>query len=148
MDPLSDIIHLLRPHAVFSKPIEGRGPWGVRYAAYGLPGFSIVLEGRCWLSLDEARPVLLDRGDLVLLPSSPAFVLASGPDAECVPGVPSQEGVRHGDPEGEPDFRMLGGSFRIDPVNAPALLPLLPRMIHIRSAEGDTGRLALLSSAS
>jgi AraC-like DNA-binding protein len=145
MDPLSDIIRLLRPHAVFSKPITGRGAWGVRYPAYGLPGFSIVLEGHCWLALEGAEPVLLDRGDFVLLPSSPAFALLSRPGAECVPGRPSQAGVRHGDPEGEPDFTMLGGSFRLEPVSAPLLVALLPRMIHIRSAEADTGRLAQVS---
>jgi len=43
MDPLSDLIALLRPHAAVSKPITGRGKWGVRYSAYGLPGFAIVL---------------------------------------------------------------------------------------------------------
>ena len=134
MDPLSDVIALLRPHAVFSKPITGRGTWGVRYSAYGAPGFAIVLAGQCWLAIDEAEPVLLERGDFVLLPSSPAFALLSRPGARCVPGLPSQEAVRHGDPEGEPDFQMLGGSFQIDPVNAPLLLALLPRMIHIRAA--------------
>lgn len=142
MDPLSDVIALLRPHAVFSKPITGRGTWGVRYPAYQAPGFSIVLAGRCWLAIDEAEPVLLDHGDFVLLASSPAFALLSQPDAKCVPGRPSQEAVRHGDPNGEPDFQMLGGSFQIDKVNAPLLLALLPRMIHIRAAEADTGRLA------
>jgi AraC-like DNA-binding protein len=144
MDPRSDIIALLRPSAVFSKPITGRGVWGVRYAAYKAPGFSIVLEGRCWLAVDGAEPVSLDRGDFVLLPSSPAFAMLSEPGAECVPGRPSQGEVRHGDAEGEPDFRMLGGSFQIDPVNAPLLLALLPGMVHIRSAQGDTGRLARL----
>ena len=44
MDPLSDLIALLRPHAAVSKPISGRGTWGVRYSAYGLPGFAIVLR--------------------------------------------------------------------------------------------------------
>ena len=142
MDPLSDIIRLLRPHAVFSKPITGRGIWGVRYPATGRPRFSIVLEGRCWLAIDGAEPVLLDRGDFVLLPSSSAIALLSQPDAECVPARSSQTGVRHGDPIGQPDFTMLGGSFRLEPINAPLLLALLPRMIHLRSAEGNTGRLA------
>nr|WP_226948967.1 cupin domain-containing protein [Rhizorhabdus wittichii] len=45
MDPLSDIIALLRPHAALSKPISGRGDWGVRYDAYGQPGFAMVLAG-------------------------------------------------------------------------------------------------------
>ena len=84
MDPLSDLIALLRPHAAVSKPITGRGRWGVRYSAYGLPGFAIVLSGQCWLALDGDEPVRLDRGDFVLLPSTPAFALSSQPGADCV----------------------------------------------------------------
>ncbi len=33
-DPLSQIITLLRPRAVFSKIISGAGQWGVRYSAF------------------------------------------------------------------------------------------------------------------
>lgn len=142
MDPLSNIIRLLRPHAVFSKPITGRGNWGVRYSAYGQPGFSIVLAGQGWLALDGAEPVLLDRGDFILLPYSPAFELLSRPGVECLPGRPSRTGIRHGDPKGKPDFEMLGGTFQVEPVNATLLLTLLPKMIHIRSAEADTERLS------
>ena len=50
MDPITDIVTLLRPHAAFSKPITGKGDWGVRYAAYKEPGFAIVLQGQCWLA--------------------------------------------------------------------------------------------------
>jgi AraC-like DNA-binding protein len=139
MDPLSDIIALLRPHTALAKPITGRGDWGVRYAAYDLPGFAIVLAGQCWLAIDGADPVQLQRGDFVLLPSTPAFALFSRPGVTCVSGVPADRPVRHGAPDGEPDFQMLGGSFRIEPVNAPLLIELLPRLIHSRAA--DTGRL-------
>lgn len=142
MDPFSDVITLLRPHAVFSKPITGKGEWGVRYPAYGAPGFAIVLTGQCWLSVEKAEPVQLARGDFVLLPSSPAFDMLSRPGARCAPGQPSATDIRHGDPQGEPDFRMLGGSFRLNPVNAPLLVSLLPKMIHISAADGNTGRLA------
>ena len=141
MDPLSDIIALLRPHAAFSKPIKGRGRWGVRYSAYGLPGFALVLAGRCWLAVDGAEPVPIDQGDFVLLPSTPAFSLLSQPDAESVLVEPSYEALRHGDPMGEPDFQMLGGTFEIEPVNAPLLLALLPKMIHVRSTEENALRL-------
>jgi AraC-like DNA-binding protein len=37
---------------------------------------------------------------------------------------------------------MLGGAFKIEPVNATLLFGLLPGVIHIRSVEGDTSRLA------
>lgn len=141
MDPLSDLIALVRPHAILSKPIEGRGEWGVRYAAYGQPGFALVLEGECWLALEGAAPLRLAAGDFVLLPSTPAFTLASRPGGDCVPVEPTDSPVRHGDPDGPPDVRMRGGSFRIGAVNAPLLLALLPRMIHVRAAERGAGRL-------
>ena len=98
------------------------------------------------------RPVLAEagrgrtgaacRGDFVLLPSAPAFEMVSRPGARCAPGQPSATEIRHGEPEGEPDFHMLGGSFRLNPVNAPLLVALLPKIIHISAANGATGRLA------
>jgi AraC-like DNA-binding protein len=141
MDPLSDIIALLRPSTAVSKPICGRGRWGVRYAAYLRPGFTIILRGGCWISLDGHDPLRLNEGDFVLLPSAPAFSLYSHPGADRVPREPSWQAVRHGDPEGEPDFSSLGGTFEIEAVNAPLLLTLLPNMIHIRAGDAGAERL-------
>ncbi len=142
MDPFSDLIGLLQPRAALSKPITGRGRWGVRYAAYGQPGFALVLAGQCWLALDGSEPVLLEAGDFVLLPVTPAFTLASHPGVDFVPVEPSDKPVRHGDPDGEPDLQMLGGAFEIEPANAELLTGLLPRLTHLRAVDGDTTRLA------
>ena len=142
MDPLSDIIALLRPNTALSKPITARGEWGVRYPAYENPGFALVLEGCCWLAIDGGAPTRLDRGDFVLLPSTPAFEMSSRPGTACVPGRPSASAVRHGEAGGAADFRMLGGAFQIERANAPLLLALLPEMVHIRAAESDTTRLS------
>ncbi|MHC2772958.1 hypothetical protein ACVIM7_002425 [Bradyrhizobium liaoningense] len=38
---------------------------------------------------------------------------------------------------GEADFEALGGTFCIETANAPLLLALLPRMIHVRPPRGD-----------
>lgn len=141
-DPLGDVVTLLRPTAVLSKPITGRGRWGVRYAAHEPPGFGLVLTGRCWLAIDGVKPVELQAGDFVLLPTSPPFTLSSRPGARTSVGRPSMQPVRHGRQDGEPDFRMLGGTFEIDPVNAPLLRAMLPRLIHLRAADTDTTRLA------
>jgi len=135
MDPLSDVIAILRPHAAISKPITARGQWGVRYEAYDQPGFALVLDGECWLALDGRAPVRLGRGDFVLLPATPAFSMASRPGAACVAAQPTASAVRHGDAEGEPDFRMMGGSFQIERANAPLLIALLPDMVHVRAAD-------------
>ncbi|MDZ4392583.1 cupin domain-containing protein, partial [Cypionkella sp.] len=70
-DPLSQMIQLLRPRAVFSKEISGAGAWAVRYAAFGQPGFCAVTEGRCRLAVEGEAPVILEEGDFVLLAATP-----------------------------------------------------------------------------
>ncbi|MDQ0513399.1 hypothetical protein QOZ99_004321 [Angulomicrobium amanitiforme] len=49
--------------------------------------------------------------------------------------------IRHGEQEGDAEFEALGGTFRLDAVNAPLLLALLPRMIHIPHSAGRSARL-------
>jgi len=141
MDPLSETVGLLRPKAAISKPISGRGQWGVRYQAHEAPGFTIVLTGEAWLTFEGEAPIQIVEGDFILLPTTPAFSLSSRPGAACVPVAPRNEAVRHGDQEGDADFAALGGSFAIDRVNAPLLLQLLPRLIHIPASQGRATRL-------
>jgi AraC-like DNA-binding protein len=141
MDPLSDVIALLRPNTAISKPITGRGRWGVRYGAYDAPGFTIILKGECWIAFEGQEPVKFEKGDFLLLPSTPAFALSSHPGIECEPRTPTDMPVRHGEQEGDADFESLGGTFGIEQVNAPLLLALLPRMIHIPASAGRTSRL-------
>lgn len=141
MDPLSDVVALLRPSTAVAKPITGRGRWGVRYAANDAPGFTIILQGVCWIAFEGQEPLRLQKGDFLLLPSTPAFALSSHRDGECKLTEPVNAAVRHGDQKGEADFVSLGGTFRIEQVNAPLLLALLPGFIHIPASEGRTGRL-------
>jgi AraC-like DNA-binding protein len=146
-DPLSDVIALLRPRAVFSKGISGAGRWGVRYAAFGEPSFASVLEGRCRLAVDGEAPITLEAGDFVLLPATPGFVMSG-----FEPVAPRQidpklaatagEEVRHGTQDGPPDVRLLGGYFVFASPDAALLVSLLPRLIRVRGV----GRLATLTA--
>ena len=144
MDPLSDVIALLRPSAALSKPISGKGRWGVEYAAHDAPGFSIIVTGEVWLTLADHEPLQLRRGDFLLLPTTPAFSLSSEKGMSCAPVSPRNEAVRHGEQEGEPDFVALGGSFTFERVNAPLLLSLLPRQIYIPASQGRATRFGRL----
>lgn len=144
MDPLSDVIALLRPSAAPSKPISGKGRWGVEYAAQDAPGFSIILAGEAWLTLNGHEPLQLGRGDFLLLPMTPAFSLSSEKGMSCALVAPRNEAVRHGEREGEPDFVALGGSFTFERVHAPLLLSLLPRQIYIPASQGRATRFSRL----
>jgi len=140
VDPLSEIIALLRPQAVFSKGISGAGRWAVRYSDFGQPGFCAVLEGSCLLAVDGVDPVILDEGDFVLLPATPGFILSGfepvapvSIDPKTMP-TPKEE-VRHGNRDVPPDVRLLGGYCVFDSPDAGLLVSLLPKMIHVRGVE-------------
>lgn len=144
MDPFSDVIALLRPSTAISKPISGRGVWAVRYGAHDAPGFTIILKGECWIAFEGELPLRLETGAFLLLPATPAFTLSSHPDMVGMTVDPMDVPVRHGAQDGEADFEALGGTFRIETANAPLLLALLPRMIHVPPSEGRSVRLGRL----
>jgi AraC-like DNA-binding protein len=139
-DPLSEVITLLQPRAVFSRRISGAGRWGVRYSAFGEPSFCAVLEGRCRLTVDGHRPLTLEAGDFVLLPATPGFTMSGFEPVRLErfdPKVTSKVlgEVRHGARGGRPDVRLLGGWFVFDSPDTALLVSLLPSLVHVRGVE-------------
>jgi len=139
-DPLSEVITLLQPRAVFARPISGAGRWGVRYSAFGQPSFCAVLEGSCRLTVDGHRPLTLEAGDFVLLPATPGFAMTGFEPVRLErfdPHVTSKVlgEVRHGTRSGKPDVRLLGGWFAFDSPDTALLLSLLPSLVHVRGVE-------------
>jgi AraC-like DNA-binding protein len=131
-DPLAAIISLLRPQTVLSKIVSGAGRWAVRYEPHHDPSFCLVLEGRCVLAADGVGVLELQAGDVVLLPETPAFTLASELGVTPTVGVPTpRREMRHGARSGPPTMRMLGGYFHFAPSNAALLVRLLPPVIHV-----------------
>lgn len=140
IDPLSEVIALLRPRAVFAKRISGAGRWAVRYSDFGQPSFCAVLEGGCRLAVDGHGAITLEAGDFVLLPATPGFILSGFQPARPVridPRVTAAPAgdVRHGARGGRPDVRLLGGYFVFDSPDAALLVSLLPALVHIRGVE-------------
>jgi AraC-like DNA-binding protein len=140
VDPLSEVIALLQPRAVFSRPISGAGRWGVRYSAFGEPSFCAALQGSCRLAVDGHRPVTLEAGDFVLLPATPGFTLSGFATARFERLDPHMMSkvvgeVRHGTRSGPPDVRLRGGWFVFDSPDAGLLVSLLPAIVHVPGVE-------------
>lgn len=140
IDPLSQVIALLKPRTVFTKGISGAGAWGVRYTDFGQPSFCTVLEGSCRLHVDGQEPITLEAGDFVLLPATPGFVMSGfapvRPELIDPKIASAQSGeIRHGTPEVDPDVRLLGGYFIFDSLDAGLLVSLLPPLVHLRGAD-------------
>lgn len=140
VDPLAEVIALLRPRAVFSKVISGAGAWGVRYSAFGQPSFCTMLEGRCLLAVQGKAPIALEAGDFVLMPATPGFTLSGFEPVvpvaiDALQAAGAQGDLRHGRPDGPPDVRMLGGYFAFGSPDAALLVSLLPTLLHVRGIE-------------
>lgn len=141
IDPLSEVITLLRPRTVLAKGISGAGRWGVRYSAFGMPSFCTVIEGSCRLAVDGADAIALEAGDFVLLPTTPGFVISSFDpvtpkriDPKKLPATNTGD-IRHGRRAGRPDVRLLGGYFLFDSPDAQLLVSLMPAVVHVRGEE-------------
>lgn len=140
IDPLSEVITLLRPRTVFSKIISGAGQWGVSYSAFEKPSFCTVLEGSCILNVEGQEAVTLAAGDFVLMPATPGFTMTGFEPVTPVqidPKViasPTEE-IRHGRLDGKPDVRMLGGHFIFDSPDTSLLVSMLPELLHVRGVE-------------
>ena len=142
MDPLAAIISLLHPQTVLSKIISGAGTWSIRKPRYEDPAFCLLLNGSCFLELDDVGAVELREGDFILLPAMPSFTLASDPNLNPTPVDldPSRE-THYGSASAPVTMRMLGGYFRFDRANAPLLVKLLPPVVHVRREEPGATRL-------
>jgi len=145
-DALSEVISLLQPSAVYSKPIAAAGRWAVRYSEFGHPSFCVVLAGQCLLATDGCATVTLETGDFVLLPATPAFTLSGFDAVEPEPLDPKVMAkfagdIRYGDRKRKPEVTLLGGYFVFDTPNA----RLLPALIHVRAAERLTTLVRLIA---
>ncbi len=145
IDPLAQVITLLRPRTVLTKGISGAGRWGVRYTEFGQPSFCTVIEGRCRLAVDGQNAITLEAGDFVLLPATPGFTMSGfepvTPERIDPKRSPAPVGdIRHGRRGGRPDVRLLGGYFVFESPDAGLLVSLLPSLVHVRGVE----RLSLL----
>jgi AraC-like DNA-binding protein len=136
MDPLSDVLSLLKPRSYVSAGFDAGGEWSIRFAGHEGIKFQAVISGQCWLSMEGVPdPVRLETGDCFLLPHGKPFCLASDTaltpiDAKTI-FPPSQRGgiVTY---NGGGDFFGAASLFTLTGKHAGILLEVLPPIVHIR----------------
>src|ERR1700734_1490790 len=78
MDPLSDVLSLLKLRSYISGGFEVGGDLAIQFPKHqGIKCYAVV-SGQCWLSVEGVPdPVLLTTGDCFLLPRGLPFCLAT-----------------------------------------------------------------------
>ena len=150
VDPLAEVVALLRPEAPFSKVISAAGSWQVRRSEYGQPFYGVVLEGSCRLAVDGAESMLAS-GDFVLIPSAHSFTMSSlePPLSEGAPPLRvSNAEFRLGTQSGAPDMRALIGYCEFGSPDAALLVSLLPQLVVVRGEKRLATLVELVSEES
>ncbi|WP_435953772.1 AraC family transcriptional regulator [Dryocola sp. BD626] len=136
MDPLSELLSLLKPQSYASGGVALRREMAIQWPHHeGIKCYSVV-SGQCWLSVaGEPEAVLLRAGDCYLLPPGPPFRLATDLAVEPVDFAILRAEGRLGSLEnggGEDGCFLVGGHFLLSGHLAQMLLGALPPIVHIR----------------
>ena len=135
MDPLSDVLSLLKPRSYVSGGFEVGGNLAIRFPKHeGIKCYAI-LSGHCWLSVDGvSEPVQLAMGDCFLLPRGRPFCLATDLTIEPVDFFVLRAAREAGTllNHGDGACFLAGGHFVLSGNNADMLLGVLPPIVHIR----------------
>lgn len=137
MDPLSEVLSLLKPRSHISSGFDAGGEWAVQFSSQHLliKCYAIV-SGACWLVVEgQADAVRLVAGECFVLPSGRPFRLASDPGVVPVDAAGIFPPMRAGGVvtiNGGGDLFLVGSRFAVSGQHASMLMDLLPPIVHIR----------------
>lgn len=136
MDPLSDVLSLLKPHTYVAGGFDLGGDWSIQSDAHsGIKCYALV-SGACWLAVDGVEePVRLTTGDCFLLPSGRPFRLAKDLGLQPITFQALFSGEWRGSVavlNGGGDTMVLGSHFVFAGAHADILLGAMPPVVHLR----------------
>ncbi len=147
MDPLSQIIDLLRPRELSWRMIAVREPWAIRFPGVEAVVFGQLIEGSCTLERGDVR-LALQPGDFMIMACPPEWVMRSAPEVEPI-GLKAllsdPTALQEGDPV-RPTAQFLAGHFLFAEPNADRIAELLSPIVHVRAADVAAQRLGRLLS--
>ena len=144
IDPLLEVIRLLRPQATLWGDIQATGRWAVGFRERHDLLFFRVDRGSCLLLQSQRKPVNLAPGDFVLIRTIAPFALASDQqtepvDSETLVATTRSTTMRVGIGKAEATT-IRGGRFVFDTTNEELLMQLLPPFLHVASREAMSAR--------
>ncbi|WP_229720952.1 AraC family transcriptional regulator [Dyella nitratireducens] len=135
MDPLSDVLALLKLRSYISGGIDAAGDWCIAFQAHEGIKFQAIVRGSCLAQMDgSAEPFVAQAGDCFLLPRGRPFRIGSRLDITPIDPAMFMAKKKPGEPvllNGGGEFLSLGGYC--DMVgDASILLSMLPPVLHVR----------------
>jgi AraC-like DNA-binding protein len=138
MDPLSEVLSLLKPLSYVSAGFDAGGDWSIQFSDMQqfIKCYAVV-SGESWLLVDGVdQPVLLQAGDCFVLPSGRSFRLASDLNLPSVRAATVFAEARYGGVvthNGGGKFHIVGSRFKVNGHHANLLLEMLPPIVHLKN---------------
>lgn len=136
VDPLGDVLHMLRLNGTLYCRATLGAPWGVAMPRMDQSMFFIVImSGEGWMRLPGRDPVLVREGSMVVLPQGTPVELASSATEAAVPlfdlpAIKVSERYEMMEIAGTgPVTRAMTGVVSFDDVAARRLVELLPEVL-------------------
>jgi AraC-like DNA-binding protein/mannose-6-phosphate isomerase-like protein (cupin superfamily) len=141
-DGVSEMLRSLRVRTTVFCRSDMHAPWGFAVKAHGRAAFHVLLDGRCRLEVDGVDdPILLEAGDLVVLPRGHGHALRSDAQApvewldDILARTPPVNGrLRYGGRGTRTDI--VCGVFAIEDREAIPVLKAIPTVALVRHADG------------
>jgi AraC-like DNA-binding protein len=143
MDPLSEVLSLLKPRSYRCAGIDAGGEWAVQFfnLRETVKCYAVV-SGGCWLAMEGVpEPLRLEKGDCLVLPSGRPFRLASDLAIPPVDYKTIYRSVRTGGVVRINDgggLFLVGSRFTVAGSHAGLLMSMLPPILHIRKESEQT----------
>jgi AraC-like DNA-binding protein len=146
LDPLSQIIDLLKPQAVFSRIVEAHSAWTISFRPTDVVVFGEVIEGACHVEREDGIGFDLQAGDFMLMAAPPNWTMSAlgggaavdfravieAPDLLLSPAQPAQV------------TRFMAGNFKFAPANSDLISTLMLPIVRVRGNEIAASRLSAL----
>ncbi len=143
MDPLSDVLSLLKPRNQFYAGLDAAGDWSFDFPPHQGIKFTAVMRGTCWgFTNDLAQPLRFDAGDCFLLNCGRRFVLSSDPalppqESAHILEAAYRDGIAVHNGGGE--VFLISGRFDFTGSHTAALFEALPALVNIPGASSQAG---------
>jgi AraC-like DNA-binding protein len=157
VDALSEVLRLVRLNGAVFLDAQFSAPWNVQsppskvLAAAMLPEaehlieYHLIVEGSCYIRLQDGEPVHLEEGDVVMLPHGEAHRMSSQPrfdtplatESVAFPRAGEITSLRSGG--GGALTRIVCGYLALDRKLCGSLIAALPRILRVNARSTEVG---------
>jgi AraC-like DNA-binding protein len=149
VDPLSDLLRVVRLDGAFFYAVEGAGSWSIDTVpvreltprimpnAEHLIAYHVITQGRCYGGLIGEDQIELAQGDVIVFPHGDAHIMSSAPDLRVPSHIHATTSTGYGQTvvlggQQSRDVSLVCGFLGCDRRPFNPLLSALPRRMHLR----------------